>query len=159
MPHLCRFFKHLPFPIVVDSGWFAWCKYHGLKSLGPEFDAIQDIITSTRLSTSLDACARRILESTPSVLPTSLATFSHGVPTVRFAKSSLPWFTASAIAGGTSGNAWSKETSHKLLCLHKITFGGYRSMDSVLKFSSKVPVAMEAHDLLATRELTCLALN
>lgn len=80
---------------------------YGLRSLGPALEAIQDEITSTRTSISLDTCARRMLfvESMPSVFPTSLATVSHGVPKVRLDKSSLPRLTAFAIAGGTSGSA------------------------------------------------------
>ena len=89
--------------------FFALClvlqSHHGLKSFGPVLEAIQDVITSTSRFTSFDISARRILESTPRVLPTSLATVSHGVPTVRFVRSSLPRLTASAIAGGTSGRA------------------------------------------------------
>lgn len=81
-------------------------RLYGLRSLGPTLEAIQDEITSTRISISFDTCARRMfVESMPSVFPTSLATVSHGVPTVRFDKSSLPRLTASAIAGGTSGSA------------------------------------------------------
>lgn len=78
---------------------------YGLKSFGPMFEAIHDATTSTSTSRSLDTSARRIVESTPNVLPTSFATVSQGVPTVRLLKSSLPLFTASAIAGGMSGRA------------------------------------------------------
>lgn len=81
--------------------------HYGLKRFGPVdvLEAIQVEITSTSRSKSFDASARSILESAPKELPTSLATVSHGVPTVRFAKISPPRFTASAIAGGTSGRA------------------------------------------------------
>lgn len=103
---------------------------------------------------SLDTSARRILESAPIVLPTSLATVSHGVPTVRLAKNSLPRFTASAIAGGTSGRTWETDTQTTLRNVNRI--GDYSDL---ISFSSSLPVAKEAHDLLATSELTCLALN
>lgn len=76
---------------------------HGRSSFGEEFVSIHEAISSTRLLTSFDICALRIPEFEPKVLPTSLATVSHGVPAVRFARISPPRFTASAIAGGTSG--------------------------------------------------------
>jgi hypothetical protein len=92
--------------------------HHGFKSLGPALEAIQDATTSTRRFKSLDASARRtFVESTPNELPTSLATDSHGVPTVRLVNISLPRFTASAIAGGTSGRACKIEMTSKLLSL------------------------------------------
>ena len=78
---------------------------YGLRTLGPALEAIQEEITSTSRSMSFDTSARTTCESMPNVFPTSLATVSHGVPTVRFDKSSLPRLTASAIAGGTSGKA------------------------------------------------------
>lgn len=67
------------------------------------------------MSTSFEISARRIFESTPKVLPISLATVSHGVPAVKFAKNSPPLLTASAIAGGTSGRACTVEEYRKLL--------------------------------------------
>uniref|UniRef100_A0A0A9DIY3 Uncharacterized protein n=1 Tax=Arundo donax TaxID=35708 RepID=A0A0A9DIY3_ARUDO len=76
---------------------------HERSSLGPEFEDIHESITSTSVSTSFEICARGMPESVPKEVPTSLATASHGVPVVRFARSSPPRFTASAIAGGTSG--------------------------------------------------------
>lgn len=79
---------------------------YGLKSFGPMFEDIQDVTTSTSRSRSLDTSARRIFESTPNVFPTSFATVSQGVPAVRLVKSSLPLFTASAIAGGMSGRPY-----------------------------------------------------
>lgn len=60
---------------------------------------------------SLETSFRITLESTPKEFPISLATDSHGVPAVRFATNSLPRFTASAIAGGTSGKACKGEPS------------------------------------------------
>jgi hypothetical protein len=122
-------------------------RLYGLKSLGPTLEAIQDEITSTRTSISFDTCPRRMfVESMPSVFPTSLATDSHGVPTVRFDKSSLPRLTALAIAGGTSGSAC-KVCNKKLQIIAPLE----------LKLNLlKVPAAMEEHDLLATCVLTCL---
>ena len=67
---------------------------HGRSSLGPEFEDIHEAITSASVSTSFEICARRMPESVPKVVPTSLATASHGVPAVRFARSSPPRFTA-----------------------------------------------------------------
>ena len=100
---MIRLLQFIHLPVLLDYFVYMSNQHYDLRSFGPIFEAIQDVIASTSWARSLDVYARRIFESIPSVPPTSLATDSHGVPTAIFAKNSLPRFTASAIAGGTSG--------------------------------------------------------
>lgn len=97
----------------------------GLKSLGPVFAVSHVVITLTRRSKSFDISARRIFESAPRVVLTSLATLSHGVPADRVANNSPPRFTASAIAGGTSGTACTRSyTNHGLEFVNRFLLSG-----------------------------------
>lgn len=111
---------------------FSFVLHHGRSSLGPEFEAIQVVITSASISTSSVICACKEPDFAPNVLPTSFATASHGVPAVRFDRSSLPRFTTFATDGGTFGTTCGNmAVGTQLKETIKPTISGESNMDAM----------------------------